>query len=305
MAKAAVFDTNVLPLSRGLSGVLWISIRKLCETLGVEIVLPDLVVQESVNLRRKFYLASNATFLGALRDISQYFDAESIYVPDVEEVCSQWDRELREAFQVLPIHGDDAAQALIREANRIRPAREGRGGRDSAIWMTVLRLAEKYETVAFISRNTKDFGTRSHQGLHPDLADEAGTASGSIEYFPKVEGFIEHLAVSVDKPTLEVEDVVDTLRFEIRDGIYNELTGSFPSLTPDQVDPASIRFLGVEVLRSYMIRSTGLALIHSDASIAIGNPRDGISTEFAVTAWIEYSLDNSDVTGEIVELRTH
>jgi len=59
MSDAAVFDTNVLPLSRGLSSVLWLSIRKLCVVRNLRMVVPELVVLESVNLRREKYKEAN------------------------------------------------------------------------------------------------------------------------------------------------------------------------------------------------------------------------------------------------------
>jgi hypothetical protein len=304
MSDAAVFDANVLPVSRGLSSIVWLSIRKLCVVRSLRMVIPDLVVHESVNLRRERYKEASSRLLEAIRDISRFYDAESIYVPDVDQICQEWEDELRGEFEVVGLHSDDAAEALVREARRRRPARGGKGSRDSAIWMTVLRLADEYSRVFFVSRNTKDFASEDGTALHASLQDEAATTSGTILYFPGVDPFISAIADNAEPPELQAQQVVDSLRFDIRDSVLKVLTDADSKITTGELDGETVIVFDVKTLRSYRIDDDVLTLVELSASIMIGDPRDGYPTRITVIAWIQYSLTSSTIAGgEVVEVR--
>src|SRR5438309_4321921 len=133
MPNAVLLDTSTLPGWRGLDGPLWLSVRKLSEVASMAIYIPDLVVHESINLRVEKFTEAATEFVDAYNKIEKFFDIDPIYVPDVSEVGDKWEAELRAAFKVIDVDGADAAEALLREARRTRPARRGRGGRDSAI----------------------------------------------------------------------------------------------------------------------------------------------------------------------------
>lgn len=306
MTEAVVFDTNVLPLAGGLSGPLWLSIRKLCDTLGVDIVIPEIVVHESVNLRREQYAQASAKFLESFRAVERFFDAQPVYVPDVDEVGSNWEKELRRAFRVVATHGDDAAQALEREARRTRPARDGRGARDSAIWLTVLRQAATYDRVTLVSRNTSDFGVGKDGTLHPDLVDETQSVSGAVIYVPGIDPFVESLATAVAEPELSLSDVTDVLRFDLRDKVHAEAIGDtrYDRVQAEELEVDGVVVGEVRALRSYLIAGSGLALARGTGAIAIGNPRDGRQIPFEFGSWIEFDIGSGAATsGELHTLR--
>jgi PIN domain len=301
MTEVVVFDTNVLPRSGTLDSPLWLSIRKVCNAANIDIVLPELIVHESLNLRRDGYRVASANFLESFREIERFFEPESVYVPDVEEICSNWETAIREAFEVVPVHGDDAVEALSREALRRRPAREGRGSRDSAIWLTVLRLAETHARVTFVSRNVRDFGKGA---LHPDLILDQEAAQGDVTYLTSLDAFIESVATAVEKPGFSTEAIEDLLRFDIRDRIHL-LISSRPegAVSPELLAVENVNVSEAQVLRSYTVVGEGLALVRCTGFLVIGDPHDQVQARFSLLAWFEYDAATTTPTlGELHSL---
>jgi hypothetical protein len=225
MTKSVIFDTNALPVQRGLDGPLWLSVRKLCEMHIIDIRVPSVVVEESINLRRENYEVAEKLLLRALSKTAKFYDMDSVYVPSTEEIGDQWESELREFVNVEDIHGDDAVEALYREATRKRPAKNGRGARDSAIWLTVARRARIDEAVLFVSNNYKDFADESHENLHGDLLHDLDGMAGEVKYLRSVQDLIRELATTVALPDLNNESISAVLREEI-----DEQVGALPEV---------------------------------------------------------------------------
>lgn len=302
MPDTVVFDTNILPVGAGLDGTLWLTIRKLCNARGIRIVLPDLVVAESVNLRRSKYRESAQSFLVAFRTLSKLYEPEPVYVPDEAEIASAWEQELRDAFEVVELDGEDATQALGREARRVRPARAGKGGRDSAIWLTVLRLASPGNRVWFVSRNTADFGGGKAARLHPDLAADVDGVEGDVTYFASVDDFIAEIAESMPSRVFDPSAVADLVRFDLRDQIAR-IVVSDSAYTDDLADALNSDGLSLESianLRAYSVHGNGLALCKARGSIAVGPVGDGAEFSFDLMCWVEFDPeDGIPASGEV------
>ncbi len=52
----------------------------------IELIMPDLVVHESINLRSASYVQAATRFVDAFGEIEKFFEIEPIYVPDVSEI---------------------------------------------------------------------------------------------------------------------------------------------------------------------------------------------------------------------------
>ena len=80
-----------------------------------------------------------------------------------------------------------AEEALRREAHRLRPAREGKGARDVAIWLSVKAAHEAAGNDGILlTQNTKDFGSPGNpRMLHPDLAAEIGGLGLSLRHIDR------------------------------------------------------------------------------------------------------------------------
>lgn len=297
MADAVLFDTNVLPVSRNLRTPLWQTIRKLCQAAGVRVVLPEIVVAESANLRRARLSPATDAFVKSMRGLAKLVELEPVYVPDVDSICEEWESELRDAFDVVEVHGDDAASALTREARRVRPAREGRGGRDSAIWLTVLRLATSHDHVIFVSNNTKDFAHKG-EGLHPDLEDECAKAGATVSFVTSLEQMISLIAPPAIEPTLEPGTFAEMLRFEIADAVAAEIAsvdGSGSKRIDVLADSLEVGLYNI--LRSVDLEGEGLALVQGSAEIATSFDAQ---ITFGFRAWVSFDVATSQVlSGEI------
>src|SRR5262249_44757297 len=112
----------------------------------------EIVLAEAVNARGEAADTAIQKLQEAINQASKIMSLEPIYLPDRSEVVSAWQQELESAFRVIPVNGEHAVEALKREAARRRPAREGKGGRDSAIWLGVLEEASSSDVpVHFVS----------------------------------------------------------------------------------------------------------------------------------------------------------
>lgn len=302
MPDAVLLDTSALPVWRGLDGPLWLSVRKLCEVSDIAVYLPELVIHESVNLRIERFAEAAAEFVDAYNRIEKFFDVDPIYVPDVEEVSHTWEGELRAAFRVLDLDGADAVDALRREARRTRPARRGRGGRDSAIWMTTLRLAATHDNVYFVSSNTADFAAGKGGKLHPALAAEAAESSARVSYVTSIHGLIERLAAEVGSPVLESASVAQVLNSELRERVLGASAGDerYRDIAAADLTLEGVRIVDVRAKKAYAIGERNLALVMGSGALTIGQPDDQRSVDFTFTAWLEFgSGDASILTGEV------
>ncbi len=290
--RVALLDTNVLGVAADLSTPLWVSILRLCAHADIEPCIPEIVLHESMNLRREQYLEASTRFLSAFKQISRFFDAQPVYVPDVEEIVEQWENDLRASFTVVDTRAEDAIEALRREALRQTPARAGKGGRDSLVWLTALRLARDGREVMLVSRNTDDFSGHPSGELHQDLTSEADGVSGEIQYFVGLDPFIEHIAGRTDPPDLEPGVYVELVGFELFEAMVAAADpGRF---TPEETSSAMIRLEGLSALRSYEIESRGLALINGLAILlpaTSGADAEGFLTA-RFMAWVEFDLQS-------------
>lgn len=297
--RAVVIDTNILPVYGGLDGPLWLSVRKLCEVANVDVIIPELVVHESANLRRTRYAVASTDFLSKYSEVSKYVELEPVYVPDAEEVSEVWSAELRAVFSVREIDTEDAVEALEREALRRRPARNGRGARDSAIWLMVLRLAAAYDAVFFVSANTADFGAGKRGGLHPDLASEEASARGRIEYLTDIRQLIETLATRTKVDSIDLVGLAELLRLDVRQNLVAiaDAGKGFAGIESTPID--AIVFEGARILQGYLVDDRTLALVEVSGHLELEASEP---VGFLSRAWIDVNpLDGSPIAGEIYD----
>ena len=293
--KLVIFDTNILPTRYGLDSVVWLMVGRLCERRDIRMCIPDIVVEESVNLRGSAHEEASRRLRGALADLEKNYQALTAYVPDRSEVEEWWRRELKQFFEILPSNGEDAIEAMTREARRQRPAREGRGGRDSLIWLVTRRELHSGKRVSFVSSNTKDFGgSRGREELHPELAGEL-IAGSQINYHLSLESFLSSLASSEGTKIFRGSDILDLARDPIFIEIYSKLTfservGPDYGLTDIELDNSTARI-------SYSIDGKGLCLTTSKGWVKVspGNSGADFDVPIKVRSWVEFYTHNYQV----------
>jgi hypothetical protein len=227
-----LLDTNVLPTRGPVRTVIISSLLQVASARGSRIVLPSLVVDESVNMRRDNSAKAVGKVREALAEASRYFELESVYLPDPSDVADEWRRELTETFAVVNVDPGDALEALQREALRKAPASNGVGARDSAIWLTALRLmrASTDEHIYLVSNNVADFADETKSNLDPRLAEElAEGEDGRLTYVRSLHALLAQLA-----EPFEYTPSVDAFR-HIDHILMNSILGS--DALDDLTDP--------------------------------------------------------------------
>lgn len=191
-----VLDTNLLPRQGNLRNVSISTLLRVAGTLSSTVAITSTVLSESINARRHDAQEALDRHAKAVSDLSKYCQIDSYYVPSVESIVREWKDDLEETFVVLPLDGEDAKEALLREAMRRKPAKaDGTGARDSAIWLCIKRRHLKgAHATHFASNNTGDFGAKKGDpSLHPDLLWELGDRAEDFHYHTSVNSVIEKL----------------------------------------------------------------------------------------------------------------
>jgi hypothetical protein len=314
-----VLDTNILPRWGTLNAPHFGAILAVAKATGEDIVLPRLVLEESVSARRRAADTAFAALSGAHRRASQYSEVVQTYMPSSDEVAEEWRQVLEETFTVVETPGNAAVEALHREAHRMRPAREGRGGRDVAIWLTALnRFSRDQGRAFFVSENTKDFSDENDPHiLHPHLVEESTKYCKDVLVFcTSVDDLIENLATPVDvdldvNRVFQSADFLEALRIAIDLDMLPKLTvkkvdgsavptGELYVTTPvktDKVEYRQVRAYRVEqtlyALAGFSARLTFTIGLLSRSKKQVRELLLTLSGEVDARCWIEFEESDS------------
>ncbi|MEU3417408.1 hypothetical protein AB0F39_02530 [Streptomyces murinus] len=236
-------DTNLIPRKGILRSVEISTILRISSALGARVALAQTVLAESISARRRDFQEAMDAHSRSVQKLGNFCSVDSYYIPSVDAVVDDWEAQLRSAFEELPLIGDDAVEALEREALRIKPSKNnGTGGRDVAIWLTIKRahLATTGLT-HFASNNTEDFAIRKGSDtLHPDLAQELGERLGDFTYHKDLKSIIRTLCSEVEV-SISTSSFSAELLLSVIDQIvaYNDLKNfaDFADVSPDEVGP--------------------------------------------------------------------
>lgn len=191
------------------------------------LVVPTIVIEETVNHYRERLAAALKSMNDALRSLGQLVpDLDAITLPTInqEEATVQYQQRLEKRLKELgaqqPDYQEVRLAALVERAlKRRRPFdKQGREGfRDAILWETVLGLLkDKPEEVVIVTANTSDFGAHGDlaEHLRKDLAD-LGIDEKSVRVCDGLSKFIEEHV----KPHL---DRLQDIRDQIEEGGYKE-----------------------------------------------------------------------------------
>lgn len=194
-----IFDSDVLELTDLRSG-LPITVLRQFAALSVDtLAIPEMVLIEHLAGQRQIRLESLARAQRAAGDNSAYDDLD--IAANIDGELAEYEQSVRKLMTVLPLTDGDAREALIREARRIPPAKEssdgpGKGARDAAIWLAVLRETNTSDRISFVSLDKNAFGDSE---LKQYLRDEANSnPSCSLTYCLGLDGLTRHLFEPVE-----------------------------------------------------------------------------------------------------------
>lgn len=273
-------DTNILPRWGSLSAPHIAALIAVARTAGHQLALPSLVIEESVNARRRDAIAAFELLSAAHKRAFRYSDAVTTYIPSGDDSAEEWRRELSDSFKAIDLPPAAAVEALRREAHRLPPARDGKGGRDVAIWLTVLQDATGSNGPSyFVSDNTHDFARPDNKDdPHPELAAEIAATGAELSYCPSLDSLFAKIAPRLEL-TVEAEELLQSAPVDgaIRQAVDIDV---LPRLVVKRVDtgqlyegdvymtqPASIVSRTSKFLRAHDIDDHGYCFLMFDVEV--------------------------------------
>ncbi|WP_141754131.1 PIN domain-containing protein [Streptomyces subrutilus] len=204
-----ILDTN--QLRRALPGNPTLTLlTEAARRCGHTLAITDIVLREAVRQHREGLAQARRALESAQRELNKHVRPASRIVstawagrPSNLET-EFFEASLRQAFNVLPTHPEDALEALEREADRRPPCKaNGEGGRDTTIYLTALRAARRDNNLESV---TAKIAGRSGEG-HPL----------PVIFVTEDKGFTDPQDRSAFAPELrqEIGDAPLTLRLDI------------------------------------------------------------------------------------------
>lgn len=300
-------DTNVLPRVGSLKNVLMSAVLQVATHSGHKVCISDVVVEEAVNIRKEAAAEAIQKLRDAFNQANKILELESIYIPDLQEVADEWREGLTSTFEVFPVGGSQAVEALKREAARKRPAREGKGARDTAIWLSMLEYAcGREDSIHFVSDNKEDFADASDaKRLHPDLVEDCKERSVEVIYHRNLDSLLEALSQRVDTaPVVENIEVATSILHEalFNAGLSQEISEKFHSGRGFLIDTT---VSGVRKVKSYRVENALLSLIvlSLDVGTELADEKDPPKVSLIVEcrAWVQVDANSGSVVTIDVE----
>ena len=181
---AIFLDTNVLPWQGSVDSIRFAIVPILAQEIGQEVMVPEIVLEEACRLHQQKIEDVFSKYKSIYKEVSYYAEVPEFTLPSSQDLTQTWKASLLSKVKVIPIPEAIFSEAIYREIHRKPPAREGRGARDAAIWLTIKNTHNQSVGVGyFVSQNTKDFASSNDsKELHPELRDEIGKAAEAFYY---------------------------------------------------------------------------------------------------------------------------
>jgi hypothetical protein len=198
-----IFDTNVL---FGLSpddpkSDLLLALRHSGQQ---QVAIPWMVLEELVAQRVLRHAEAHAEAVSATRDLNRV--APWLREPGPEPfnrgaASDHWRQAYGRLFEIIETSGDVARQALVREANREKPAKEAKdkgGARDAAIWLSVVEFLKGHpdEKAWFVTANSRDFGDGS--GFPAPMDEDIKGLEDRLELLPSFDAVVSAFTTPLD-----------------------------------------------------------------------------------------------------------
>lgn len=297
-------DTNLIPRQGRVQNVAIATLLRVAAALNATVAIPRTVLLESVNARRQDAQRAIDQHNAAVSNLTKYCVVDSYYVPSLESIIQEWRGELEETFTILEVDGQDAVEALEREAMRRKPAKsDGTGSRDSAIWLCIKREHLKQEHgTHFASNNTDDFAaSKRDHSLHPELAEELGERLQDFHYHTSIDSVIGTLCSRI-KVTLTSESFPDEVLLSAIDQVVrHEELDKFPEFSnrsPEEFGPIeSLQFPEIGVRSAYAAAGVTVGFLSASFEMPLAaevHETLGTSVSGRLGGWFELA-DNGRV----------
>ena len=218
-----IVDTNIIAVSPRLDSGTWTSMVGHAKDWGIRIVVPEVVVMETVSVVRRRWRTDRDRLAGLRLGQFRLTDNQAAMVAAIDRESDEYEEGLSarlselgiEIQPVPPIDHMEIARRASAGRTPFRRNKEGKtkdGYRDTLIWLTVLAVANENpdEEVWLVSDNHTDFGPTPGNWTGPgtgeredcpilfddDLAEElaAHGLSERVRYVVSAELLEQHLA---------------------------------------------------------------------------------------------------------------
>ncbi|WP_284252895.1 PIN domain-containing protein [Litorihabitans aurantiacus] len=296
-----MLDTSTLPRRASIrDNPLLSALLRIAKATDIKLCITDVILEESTSARRRAAEQAISELKAAVRKLGSLHEESGgdLYIPSVEEIVERWEGDLRSSFSILETAGEDARLSLLREANRIPPARASGdsaiGSRDASIWLTAKRAAGE-QRVLLVSGNTSDFAGTN--GLRQELEEELSEGE-LVAYSASVDATVSLLAESVIPIARDVSDVN---AWDGDSDILMQATNFVIASTDETLDYAygQIDNKSMEVRREYAFPGGRLALIALTSDLKISpldlDPSDAGSRNYPIIVdfWVLWDDDES------------
>lgn len=145
-----------------------------------------------------------------------------------DRYADHWRKQYTEIFQTIPTSHESLQAAVLREAACMKPAKpdptKKSGGRDVAIWFSLLEYLEKNPTksIFFVSANTSDFGEPDEWPFPLDI--DLGGKSSRITHLLSFEDVLDRFSEQSTASETIREDLLTRLnRPEVTGAIHRSI----------------------------------------------------------------------------------
>lgn len=227
-----VLDTTETFGNPRLEGPDYVMLRSYVSRHPVSLVVPEIVIDETVNHFREQLSASVAevgSSMRTLKRLAPHLFEDTEVKCNLDEEVGKYRKSLVTQLKAFPSRcpgydGIPMTLVVSRALAKRKPfdTRGGAGFRDALIWESLLAhmKGENASDVVIITRNKRDFG--EHGGLCSDLADDLellGLPRTSVRICEGLQRFV----VERVKPGLESLDEIER---QINEGEYSDLDPS-------------------------------------------------------------------------------
>src|SRR6266511_4996308 len=131
-------------------------------------IVPWLVFEELRGQYERHLSETRDRLRTAVANAASAFDEQGAFdydpEPDVDGQLASWERRFRQFAEILEPYHEDVVEAFRREVYGIAPARRERdkpgiGGRDAAIWLSIVRDHNTRDEEGHFVTSDKGFGT--------------------------------------------------------------------------------------------------------------------------------------------------
>jgi hypothetical protein len=216
---AIYLDANVLYSWKTFTELERVALTIVAQQIRQKVLIPDVAAWEAEAHFRRALERALRDLARAQKATGDAFRGQEIVhppPPDVEARVVQWRDELGQFAETIPLDHDDAAEAYRREAFGQQPAKRrrnergddigGTGGRDAAIWLTIVRdHAARGEEGHLITSNVKDFGGTDE--LKPALRDDISANAPTLHNYGSTDDFLALLGRPKRDAPVDLADV--------------------------------------------------------------------------------------------------